>query len=185
VPDPSNRQPLIDRPNVLPNHPPVSTPSFHCDLASPLGPLRLRSDGGALQALTTLNHARPLPTGSMALPAQDPIFREATDQLAAYFAGERRAFTLALAPDGTDFQRRVWAALQAIPFGLTVSYRHIAESLGQPTASRAVGTANGRNPLWIIVPCHRVIHASGSLAGYAGGVGNKSWLLDHEQRFAS
>lgn len=103
-------------------------------------------------------------------------------QLAQYFAGSRRDFDLDLDPAGTDFQLRVWQALRGIPYGQTVSYGQQAVSMGEPGAARAVGAANGRNPLSIVVPCHRVVSASGSLTGFAGGVQTKAWLLDHERR---
>ena len=103
-------------------------------------------------------------------------------QLSEYFAGERRVFDLTLAPRGTPFQLAGWQALLAIPFGETRSYREIARAIGQPSATRAVGAANGRNPLPIVAPCHRVIGADGSLTGFGGGLANKRWLLDHERR---
>ena len=103
-------------------------------------------------------------------------------QLSQYFAGSRRDFDLDLDPAGTDFQLRVWQALRGIPYGQTVSYGQQAVSMGEPGAARAVGAANGRNPLSIVVPCHRVVSASGSLTGFAGGVQTKAWLLDHERR---
>ena len=102
-------------------------------------------------------------------------------QLAEYFAGTRRTFDLDLDPAGTDFQLRAWKALQAIPFGQTISYGQQAAELGEPGAARAVGAANGRNPLSIVVPCHRVVAASGALTGFAGGLDTKAWLLDHER----
>jgi methylated-DNA-[protein]-cysteine S-methyltransferase len=110
------------------------------------------------------------------------VLARAEKQLAEYFASKRSTFDLPLSPDGTDFQRRVWRALETIPFGETWSYGELAKKIGNPTASRAVGAANGQNPLWIIVPCHRVIGADGSLTGYAGGMTAKKWLLAHEQR---
>ena len=117
-------------------------------------------------------------TGSPAAAHLD----RAEAQLAQYFAGSRRDFDLDLDPAGTDFQLRVWLALRGIPYGQTVSYGEQAATLGEPGAARAVGAANGRNPLSIVVPCHRVVSASGSLAGFAGGVQTKAWLLDHERR---
>jgi methylated-DNA-[protein]-cysteine S-methyltransferase len=102
-------------------------------------------------------------------------------QLAEYFAGTRRTFDLDLDPAGTDFQLRAWNALRAIPFGQTISYGQQAVELGEPGAARAVGAANGRNPLSIVVPCHRVVAASGALTGFAGGLDTKAWLLDHER----
>lgn len=106
--------------------------------------------------------------------------REAMDQLRAYFAGERTKFDLPLAPGGTPFQKKVWAALREIPCGETRSYGQLAARLGVPEASRAVGAANGRNPIAIVVPCHRVIGADGKLTGYAGGLNIKKMLLEHE-----
>lgn len=106
----------------------------------------------------------------------------AAAQLAEYFAGERAEFDIPLAPRGTGFQRLVWAALEQIPFGETRSYGELAAGLGRPSASRAVGAANGKNPISILVPCHRVIAGSGALTGYAGGLAAKRWLLAHEAR---
>jgi methylated-DNA-[protein]-cysteine S-methyltransferase len=110
-------------------------------------------------------------------------FTEEIRQLDEYFAGERTRFDLRLAPRGTPFQERVWRALVAIPFGRTASYGDIARAIGSPTASRAVGAANGKNPIAIIVPCHRIIGSSGSLVGYAGGLPRKKWLLAHERNY--
>jgi methylated-DNA-[protein]-cysteine S-methyltransferase len=106
-------------------------------------------------------------------------------QLDAYFAGELTEFDLPLAPQGSPFQLQVWGELRRIPYGATLSYGDIARRLGDPTASRAVGAANGRNPLPIVVPCHRVIGADGSLTGFGGGLPTKKFLLEHEQRYAS
>jgi methylated-DNA-[protein]-cysteine S-methyltransferase len=103
-------------------------------------------------------------------------------QIEAYFAGELTNFDLKLAPDGTDFQKRVWAVLSTIPYGETLTYGEVAKRIGQPTASRAVGAANGRNPISIIVPCHRVIGSSGKLVGFGGGVPTKSALLNLERQ---
>ncbi len=104
----------------------------------------------------------------------------AVEQLGEYFRGERREFTLPLAPSGTAFQKRVWSELCKIPYGSTISYRELAERIGQPTATRAVGAANGQNPISIVVPCHRVIGANGSLTGYGGGPPRKQALLELE-----
>jgi methylated-DNA-[protein]-cysteine S-methyltransferase len=106
----------------------------------------------------------------------------AVEQLRTYFAGERFAFEMPLAPKGTAFQQTVWMALRDIPYGSTTSYGAIAQKIGRPSASRAVGMANGRNPLGIVVPCHRVIGSSGALTGYGGGLHRKEWLLAHEAR---
>ena len=110
----------------------------------------------------------------------DRILDDARLQLSEYFAGERTTFELPIAPDGTEFQRQVWTALRAIPFGGTISYGELARRVGDPKAMRAVGAANGRNPIPIIVPCHRVIGADGSLTGFGGGLDRKRWLLAHE-----
>ena len=112
-------------------------------------------------------------------PAAD-VLAETHRQLDAYFAGELTAFSLALAPAGTPFQQRVWTALRGIAFGDTVSYAEIARRIGTPDAVRAVGAANGRNPLSIVVPCHRVIGSDGALTGFGGGIERKRWLLQHE-----
>jgi len=109
-------------------------------------------------------------------------FAEALRQLRAYFAGDLHTFSLALAPAGTPFQRRVWDALLEIPYGATASYRDIAIAIGKPSAVRAVGLANGRNPIPIIIPCHRVIGSDGSLTGYGGGLDVKRFLLELERR---
>jgi methylated-DNA-[protein]-cysteine S-methyltransferase len=110
----------------------------------------------------------------------DAAFAAVHEQLDAYFGGELEAFDLPLAPTGTAFQLRVWEELQRIPFGETISYSELAERIGNPRTVRAVGLANGRNPISIIVPCHRVIGADGSLVGYGGGLDRKRWLLEHE-----
>lgn len=139
---------------------------------TPIGPLTLTVAGGALTSLMFGGTPGAEPT--------DPVLREVTRQLREYFAGERRAFDLPLRPAGTPFQQEVWQALRAIPYGQTVSYGAIAGQVGRPRAVRAVGAANGRNPLAVIVPCHRVIGANGTLTGYAGGLEIKRWLLSHE-----
>jgi methylated-DNA-[protein]-cysteine S-methyltransferase len=109
------------------------------------------------------------------------IVERAVEQLQQYFAGERRDFDLPLAPEGTDFQRAVWAALSRIPYGTTISYKEQATWVGNPKATRAVGSANGRNPIAIVVPCHRVIGSDGRPTGYASGIDRKLWLLEHER----
>jgi methylated-DNA-[protein]-cysteine S-methyltransferase len=110
----------------------------------------------------------------------DPLVERARRQLDEYFEGTRQTFEIPMAPSGTPFQRRVWDALARIPFGVTVTYSDVAASVGAPNAVRAVGTANGRNPLSIVVPCHRVVGRDGTLRGYAGGEPAKAWLLEHE-----
>ena len=106
--------------------------------------------------------------------------REAVSQLSEYFTGNRRNFKLRLNPSGTAFQKRVWQELQKVPFGKTMSYFELSRNLGNEKAIRAVAAANGRNPLWVLIPCHRIIGSDGSLTGYAGGVWRKKWLLEHE-----
>jgi methylated-DNA-[protein]-cysteine S-methyltransferase len=121
------------------------------------------------------------PVGPEAGWQEDPgLLEEAIDQFQEYFQGQRQAFTLPLAPPGTPFQQRVWQELQRIPFGMTLTYRELAEHLGMPQAARAVGHANGRNPLAIVIPCHRLIGSDGRLRGYAGGLTLKQRLLQHE-----
>ena len=144
---------------------------------SPIGPLRLVAADGALTAIDFSPFGdRP---GDEA--ADEPLLQRAAAQLAEYFAGERTEFDLPLAPRGTGFQQQVWAELSRIGYGETASYGEIAHRLGLTNAaSRAVGTANGRNPIPIIVPCHRVIGADGTLTGYAGGIERKRILLDLE-----
>ena len=152
-------------------------------LDSPLGRLQLQSDGSALTGLYM-----PSPKGQPSVDAtwqhDDAPFRDVTEQLQAYFDGTLREFDLSLSPRGTEFQNRVWSALRDIPYGQTCSYRDIAEAIGAPKAVRAVGLANGRNPISVIVPCHRVVGANGSLTGYGGGLPNKQLLLDLERRTA-
>jgi methylated-DNA-[protein]-cysteine S-methyltransferase len=156
-------------------------------LPTPVGELLLTTDGAALTAVFFEKHRDGGDERPMALrrpPARDddhPVLVAARTQLAEYFARERRAFDLPLAPAGTVFQQRVWTALLDIPYGTTTSYGEIARRLGLlPTASRAVGLANGANPISIIVPCHRVVGADGSLTGYGGGLDRKRYLLDLE-----
>ena len=145
-------------------------------LASPIGPLRLTARGDELTALYLPNADVPDEPTTRA----SDVLALAADQLREYFAGHRRVFDVPLAPEGTGFQKIVWQALCAIPFGVTKSYGDIASAIGRPAASRAVGAANGRNPIAIIVPCHRVIGANGTLTGYGGGLPTKRWLLAHE-----
>ena len=146
-------------------------------LTTPIGELLLvADDDGALTAV----HLPGRHGSTAGLERDDALLEPARRQLTEYFAGERRDFELPLHPEGAPFQLRVWDKLKAIPYGETVSYGEIARELGNPTASRAVGAANGRNPIAIIVPCHRVIGSTGSLTGYAGGLDQKRALLDLE-----
>jgi methylated-DNA-[protein]-cysteine S-methyltransferase len=147
-------------------------------MPSPLGVLRLYAHADELVGVHLPDQPAP-----DAKHFASPVLSATALQLAEYFAGRRRVFDLPLAPRGTGFQALVWRALVAIPFGETRSYGALARAIGRPAASRAVGAANGKNPIAIIVPCHRVIGASGDLTGYAGGLATKKWLLDHEARF--
>jgi len=145
---------------------------------SPLGDLLLLADDDGLRGLYLPEPRHgPAAVGS---PGAAAALDAAAEQLDAYFAGELQEFDLPLAPAGTPFQRRVWSELERIPFGETISYSTLADRLGNPRAVRAVGLANGRNPLSIVVPCHRVIGADGTLVGYGGGLERKRWLLEHE-----
>lgn len=145
---------------------------------TPVGQLKLVASGAALAAILWEND-RPdrVPLGEMAQQASHPVLLETERQLSEYFAGKRLAFDLELDFAGTDFQKKVWNALLAIPYGETRSYIDIAIQVGNPRAVRAVGAANGRNPISIIAPCHRVIGADGSLTGFAGGLAAKHCLL--------
>ena len=147
---------------------------------SPIGLLTLAGQGDCLTNLVMEDTAHP-PSDRGRWVEDTAAFPDAVAQLAAYFAGERAGFEVALCPDGTSFQQRVWDALGEIPYGETRSYGEIARSIGQPRAALAVGLANARNPVPIIVPCHRVIGANGTLTGYAGGLETKRVLLDLER----
>lgn len=147
---------------------------------SPIGPLTIAGRDRAVTHLLMADHSHPPDRSGWR--RDDTAFTEAVAQLAEYFAGERVDFDLDFELVGTDFQRRVWAALLTIPYGQTRSYGQIAAQIGAPSASRAVGLANGRNPISIIVPCHRVIGASGGLTGYGGGLQRKRALLDLERQ---
>jgi methylated-DNA-[protein]-cysteine S-methyltransferase len=155
-----------------------------CTYDSPVGELSLVADhsSGGLVALLWPSETRvPLPAvPSVVDRASDSTLAATADQLDEYFAGTRKAFDLPLEPQGTDFQREAWLALRTIPYGQTRSYAQQAEAIGRPKAVRAIGAANGRNPISIIVPCHRVIGTNGSLTGFGGGLDAKSWLLRHE-----
>ncbi|MFT3888622.1 MAG: methylated-DNA--[protein]-cysteine S-methyltransferase [Arachnia sp.] len=150
----------------------------HSIVASPIGPLTVVEHDGALVGIYMEGH-KPAPRGDLG-PLVDDALPEASAQLSEYFAGARTTFDLPLAAQGTDFQRRVWALISAIPFAETRTYGELARDLDLPSAARAVGTATGHNPISIVVPCHRVVGSSGRLTGYAGGVERKAYLLAHE-----
>lgn len=154
---------------------------YYSYLSSPLGPILIAGDEDGLRLINFQRNAS-LPAAASAWTEDRQPLRDAIDQLEAYFAGTLRDFTLKLAPVGTPFQQSVWQALQDIPYGETTSYGALARQLGKPQASRAVGAANGRNPLAIVIPCHRVIGSTGKLTGYAGGLDIKEALLDFERR---
>jgi methylated-DNA-[protein]-cysteine S-methyltransferase len=152
----------------------------YCHLDSPVGPLLLAGDDRGLHCIEFIESSRSRAAGTDWIEDAG-AFAQPTDELREYFAGERREFTLRLAPHGTPFQQRVWQELCLIPYGETWSYGELASRIGQPSASRAVGLANGRNPLPIVIPCHRVIGANGSLTGYGGGLPIKQQLLALER----
>lgn len=147
----------------------------------PFGALLLVARGGGLAEVRWRDAS--VPDGAAPVGAGgDAVLAAAAAQLGEYFAGAREAFELPLAPEGTPFQRRLWARLADVPFGATTTYGALAEALGDPNLARAVGAANGANPLPIVVPCHRVVGSDGSLTGFAGGLDAKRWLLAHEGR---
>lgn len=153
--------------------------TLYCHIPSPIGELLLTSDGSSLTRI----YMQKQKYGSEVKAEwqkDEASFKEAKRQLDAYFGGELKQFDLPLAPAGTEFQQSVWRALMDIPYGETLSYGELARRLGSDKRTRAVGMANGRNPISIIIPCHRVIGADGSLTGYGGGIERKRWLLAHE-----
>jgi methylated-DNA-[protein]-cysteine S-methyltransferase len=154
---------------------------FTTTLKSPVGLLRLYATEGALTGIY-LENQKGIPALTASERDDLPVLLAARRQLEEYFAGERVSFELPLEPAGTPFQQSVWKALREIPLGVTWSYAQLARHVGRASAARAVGAANGKNPLSIVVPCHRVVGTDGALTGYAGGVSAKRWLLEHEQR---
>lgn len=157
----------------------LSPTTLTTTLDSPIGPLTITAEGQALTGLH-MHRQRHFPAIPATAERDDEALAPIVRQLQAYFAGELTDFELPLDLRGTAFQRRVWGALQEIPYGETISYGELARWVGNPSASRAVGTANGRNPVAIVVPCHRVIAADGGIGGYGGGLDRKTWLLEHE-----
>ena len=145
-----------------------------CIIKTPLGFTKIEGDQEGITSITVLNSEERI---TDIIPEE---LEDCTIQLQEYFEGSRTVFDLKLNPSGTDFQKRVWDKLLEIPFGKTISYLDLSKQLGDVKAIRAVASANGKNPLWIVVPCHRVIGSDGSLTGYAGGLHRKKWLLEHE-----
>lgn len=148
-----------------------------CIINSPLGFTRIIGGEDGICSISVLNSEEKV------TPIIPEGLGDCAIQLQEYFKGERQQFDLKLNPEGTDFQRRVWKQLQQIPFGKTISYLELSRQLGNENAIRAVANANAKNPLWLVVPCHRVIGSDGSLTGYAGGLQRKQWLLEHESPY--
>ena len=154
---------------------------YHSYFDSPIHQLVLTSDGRALTGLYMIEHKHGLEMNGESKRDDEIVpFIETKRQLTVYFEGRLREFDLPLLMQGTEFQQRVWEELKKIPYGTTITYRELAQRIGNQNGSRAVGLANGRNPISIIVPCHRVIGTNGQLTGYGGGIERKRWLLDHE-----
>lgn len=145
---------------------------------SPLGPLLIETNGDAITQIHFSNETLP------PLPTEHPLLQQAVAELTKYFEGTFTEFTFPIAQTGTEFQQRVWQMLTTIPMGKTISYKTLAIQLGDEKCIRAAGTANGKNQLAIVVPCHRVIGSSGELVGYAGGMHRKKWLLEHEAKMS-
>jgi len=142
---------------------------------SPVGILELKGDEVGLASVLFIDSENGMVSEEIPTELKDTVV-----QLQEYFEGKRKDFNLKLSPEGTDFQKRVWSQLQDIPYGKTTSYQQMANQLGDPKVIRAAASANGKNPISIIIPCHRVIGSDGSLTGYAGGLRRKKWLLEHE-----
>ncbi len=163
----------------------MTTTRYQTTIDSPVGPLTLVATDTGLRAVlwdVDGESERVRFGGDRATDSPDhPFLVAAAEQLGEYFAGSRQDFDLPLDPVGTDFQRSAWQALRTIPYGQTVSYGEQARRIGHPKAVRAIGAANGRNPISIVVPCHRVVGSDGSLTGFAAGTDIKAWLLDHER----
>ncbi len=142
-------------------------------LQTPIGFTKFEGDEEGLTSIKVLNEQKPIGI----IP---DVLHDAIVQFQEYFNGNRKEFNLKLNPSGTNFQKKVWHALMDVPFGKTLSYMELSKKLGDPKAIRAVAAANGKNPIWIVVPCHRIIGSDGKLVGYAGGLHRKKWLLEHE-----
>jgi len=152
---------------------------YYSQYLSPIGQLLLVGDGENIHKIIFPNDRRPTEPDD-AWEHDDSVFSALAQQLDAYFEGKLKQFSVPLTPEGTEFQRSVWDALQQVDYGETCSYRDIATAIGKPSASRAVGAANGANPIPIVIPCHRIIGTNGTLTGFAGGLHTKQWLLSHE-----
>lgn len=157
------------------------TQVYYEQMPSPIGPLFLVADDEGLREVRFELDRRPHTALAGWLHSPHKL-AQVRQQLEAYFAGELQTFDLLLRPQGTDFQRDVWQALSTIPYAVTTSYGQISLQINRPKACRAVGAANGRNPIPIIIPCHRVIGSNGTLTGFGGGLAAKQWLLEHEQK---
>lgn len=155
----------------------VQATRYETTMQSPVGELLIAATDEGLVRIHFLGKDEPAPTN---IASDHPVLLQAVAQLGEYFQGKRRTFDLPLAPTGTEFQLAAWRALEGIPFGETRSYGEQAKAIGRPKAVRAIGLANGKNPIAIVVPCHRVIGASGTLTGYGGGLDRKRALLEHE-----
>ena len=162
----------------------VKDAMFYRFIDSPVGPLLVAGNDAGLHLIEFHAPRHPVPRGEDWREGDHAVLQQAQRQLDAYFAGRRQGFDLPLAPQGTAFQRQVWWELANIPFGRTISYAELARRVGRPTAMRAVGAANGRNPIPIVLPCHRVIGADGSLTGFGGGLPTKQFLLRLEGALA-
>jgi methylated-DNA-[protein]-cysteine S-methyltransferase len=163
----------------MPHQAPAPPRIWYTIMDSPFGPVCVAGVKAGLLRVDFQRGKRPVRPAA-AWQEAPGYLETATHQLQEYFQGQRQSFTLPLAPPGTPFQQRVWQELQRIPFGTTLTYRELAQRLGMPQAARAVGHANGRNPLAIVIPCHRLIGSDGQLRGYAGGIALKQRLLQHE-----
>ena len=158
----------------------ISAMIFYQYIDSPVGPLLLAASDAGLHAIEFFQNRHPVKRSEEWHAGEHPLLTTTHRQLDEYFAGTRSEFDLPLSPRGTDFQRIVWNTLATIPYGQTISYTQLAQRIGKPSAMRAVGAANGRNPLPIVLPCHRVIGADGSLTGFGGGLPTKQFLLQLE-----
>jgi methylated-DNA-[protein]-cysteine S-methyltransferase len=163
----------------------AADPTFRAICDSPVGPLTIVASGSGVRAvLWPEDDPKRVPMPDLQVQREHPVLMQAVKELGEYFAGTRQQFDVPLDPQGTEFQQSAWMVLRTIPFAETVSYGEQAEQMGDKRKARAVGAANGRNPISIIVPCHRVVGSNGSLTGFAGGLDKKAWLLQHESEVA-